>query len=674
MCFRSDFGKELNLDTLQRKRFVKAVNDLRVNYNAQYYGKNGQPPKNVENVGNNNGHNNNNNNNNNNEPQIVVSSQEHNALSRLESRLNDTNKTLATISQSFDSLDVSSINSQTEINETIKLFVSKLEKKRNELLSECEAMRLNKIELLKQQMTILNQHKKNISQAKTKYEELMSNKGIDKYDRQMNVLSMVDQVLNQNVNLSLITQPTMKFLENPKIVSKLFNSLQIDDCDTPSQPIVIIKDSKFSSIHINWTTEYDDELKSFWKENYEMNKNNSTSRLPSEFEIQYFKYGKYDTQDKRNRKDLKHKRSKKDKNKNKNKSNKNKTKKSKKKKRKRKNKYDSDSDSSSSDSSDSSSSESDSDSDSDSSSSGSGDDEPRMAARARAQAQARVAAAMMPAVNYRVMDDEKRAENEMGSGNDDNSNKDSIEKKIENLDLSSLHWKKIVVSSKYLNYHLKHLKCGCYYLIRIRGKNSSGYGEWSDVIIGKTKTVELKWYQGKHGKKVTFLSPTRVKFGHRQSKVVVDYTIRSSQHKTFSWEFEMHKISDFSWIGFVRGPAKKHIDNWNYFLGGNPSNNEFSIGFGIGSTSLSVQNRNGFGWGYNNNNYNNNTINIYNYRRHGIKKGDKFKFLANFKDKTVELFINNHSIGVVFHNIPEKIVPAVSNNTSSSEISVRFLG
>ena len=57
-----------------------------------------------------------------------------------------------------------------------------------------------------------------------------------------------------------------------------------------------------------------------------------------------------------------------------------------------------------------------------------------------------------------------------------------------------------------------------------------------------TKTINLKWYQNKHGKGITFISDNRCKFSSKQAKVCVDYKIKSKLHKIFSWELNYIKL------------------------------------------------------------------------------------------------------------------------------------
>ena len=161
-----------------------------------------------------------------------------------------------------------------------------------------------------------------------------------------------------------------------------------------------------------------------------------------------------------------------------------------KKKKKRRSRYDS-----SSDDSDSSSSESDSDTDSESDSSSTDSDS---GSSSGVDIDELIKAQQQQRQNNNDNDDVKSEElprlNE--GGGDDNIYK--------NIDLSILNWKRIRLDSSTKSHKIKNLVHGWSYLVRIRGKNDSGWGQWSDPIKVSTKTIQLHWNQHKHGKGTTF--------------------------------------------------------------------------------------------------------------------------------------------------------------------------
>ena len=449
-------------------------------------------------------------------------------------------------------------------------------------------------------------------QSKKKYEVLISDASLDIHKRKYEMMSMLQSVMSSKVPLSLVTQPEIKFLMPPKAISTFLGSLSVDNRDRPTPPILILEQVTFDTMTVSWQTEFD------------LNVNSISNRRATEFQLCFAKFTKEFILSKKDRKKAK----KKD------------QKQRKKKKRKRRKKYesssedsDTDSDSGSSSSSSDDSSESDSDISESSSSSGIDMDELKM-----------------------MGDDEKQSVL-MNEGLGDDADDEDVQ--FKNIDLSVLNWKSIKKSGKSTSHRVRGLVHGWSYLVRIRGKNDSGWGVFSEPIKVSTKTIELVWNQRKCGKGVTFIDKNRCKFSKKQAKICVDYKIKSKMHKIFCWEFKLHKISNYSWIGFVRGPIKQFVSNWSYFLGGNNAN-EYSIGFGSGSRTLSIQNAAG----------GNNGQSIPLSR--SIRSGDRFKFKANMKNKTVTVYHNRKNIGVLFQNIPNCIVPAASNSSSSMEISCSF--
>jgi len=236
---------------------------------------------------------------------------------------------------------------------------------------------------------------------------------------------------------------------------------------------------------------------------------------------------------------------------------------------------------------------------------------------------------------------------------------------VNKINLNDIQWISVKIEGDEKSHKLKNLKNGYAYLIRIRAKNKSGWGMWSDVAYFMTKNLVMVWDRRHHGPHVQFISDDRIRFGRYQSKAVVDYVIKESHTRKFVWEFVVHSLSNYTWIGFVKSPAKSTVYNWNTFLGGN-NYGEYSIGFGHHSTTLTVQN------GYGNYGYNYNYATTVSTRR-GVRQNDKFKFKVNFKDHTVTVYHNHHCLGEIFRNIPDAIVPAASNSSSSSEITVRCI-
>ncbi len=55
------------------------------------------------------------------------------------------------------------------------------------------------------------------------------------------------------------------------------------------------------------------------------------------------------------------------------------------------------------------------------------------------------------------------------------------------------------------------------------------------------------------------------------------------------------------------------------------------------------------------------------------KKGDRFGFQVNTETRTCELFYNGVSLGIIYENLPEEIIPAMSAASGAHAGSIRFL-
>ena len=75
----------------------------------------------------------------------------------------------------------------------------------------------------------------------------------------------------------------------------------------------------------------------------------------------------------------------------------------------------------------------------------------------------------------------------------------------------SVELAKAALNDKTKSRKIRDLVHGWSYLVRIRGKNQSGWGEYSDLVKVSTKTIALKWYHNKHGEGITFINDKRCK-------------------------------------------------------------------------------------------------------------------------------------------------------------------
>jgi len=118
----------------------------------------------------------------------------------------------------------------------------------------------------------------------------------------------------------------------------------------------------------------------------------------------------------------------------------------------------------------------------------------------------------------------------------------------------------------------------------------------------------------------------------------------TEQQRECRWRVQLHSIGDFSWIGFVDANAT----NWN-LNGCLIRTNQWSVGFRSGFDHMDA---------YINGTRHDNVVKVEGER---MKNGDVVEFVINFEEKTCKIFHNKLDLGVVFRDIPNLIIPAVSN-------------
>ena len=136
-------------------------------------------------------------------------------------------------------------------------------------------------------------------------------------------------------------------------------------------------------------------------------------------------------------------------------------------------------------------------------------------------------------------------------------------------------------------------------------------------------------------------------------KLCVDYNIKSWPYNKFIWCFQLHLISNCSWLGFIK---HKQIKNWNSWLGNELF--DYSIGINnINDQCFPYAKSKSLG-----------TIKLL----HIPKKGDKIYFIIDTIGKTCIVYHNSYNLGIIFKDIPMNIVPAISNGENPMDCTVQF--
>ena len=184
---------------------------------------------------------------------VIVSPEEHDAISKLYQRYEDSTKLILSLKNSFSLLEKSSKQCKIDVNQGFDKLIENLENKKIELIEECKNIKNIKKDKLMKQLEDLKTYCNKITNGKKKYEELISDQKLDIHKRKTLILTMIDNILNdKNITLVMITQPKIAFNVNNKQINKFLNNLIIDDCDQPFPPIIIIQKIQYDYCQIIW--------------------------------------------------------------------------------------------------------------------------------------------------------------------------------------------------------------------------------------------------------------------------------------------------------------------------------------------------------------------------------------------------------------------------------------
>ena len=155
----SEFAKELGLDILARKRFVKGIIALRREMASSNGSNNISNTMSVmsalNSVSRNSGRRSNIN--------TLVSKAEHQAISKLYVRFDESSRTMNDIHHSFGLLKESQSNEVKKIESSFVSLNNELEAKKNELLKTIDELKETKSKLLKKQLETLKVHRNNVT-------------------------------------------------------------------------------------------------------------------------------------------------------------------------------------------------------------------------------------------------------------------------------------------------------------------------------------------------------------------------------------------------------------------------------------------------------------------------------------------------------------------------------
>ncbi|ETO28055.1 hypothetical protein RFI_09075 [Reticulomyxa filosa] len=200
----NEFAKDIGLDTLQRRRFVKAILSLVENRVVAKGVASGQTSQQGE-VGSTTKVN----------PSqlihVIVSPQEHDAITKVYDRYNRAKQLLVDLEKSTNVLEERKGQCKEEIKSQMVKLIQQLENKKAYLLNEMNSVKVEKKQKLQKQLTDLNTYRQVIADGRRRYEELLGDASLDVHVRRRKVLQLVNNILENKPSMVMVTQPNVKF-------------------------------------------------------------------------------------------------------------------------------------------------------------------------------------------------------------------------------------------------------------------------------------------------------------------------------------------------------------------------------------------------------------------------------------------------------------------------------
>ena len=169
-----------------------------------------------------------------------------------------------------------------------------------------------------------------------------------------------------------------------------------------------------------------------------------------------------------------------------------------------------------------------------------------------------------------------------------------------------------------------------------------------------------RWDRKNHGKGVTFINDHRVNikgsdYTTSGSICIADYIVDKENLDSFEWTIIAHKLSGNFWFGFIEANSisKQHWDEWlcesfkdtNCAMGGSEGFTNANI-FGECKTKSS-------------------------FECEHMNHGDEFRFCADMKKKEICVYHNDKCLGVLWENIYDQFIPAVSSYVWECEYTIK---
>eukprot|EP01083_Nonionella_stella_P058481 153131_1 len=220
------FGSDvLGLDTLSKHRFVQSIQKLnRINRPNPVTASTRQT--------------------------IIVSSEEHEAVSSLYQTYTKASTAINNIQDAIETLNAFEWN---DIEDTIDTIIHHVQSKRISVLDLIEEIQSHKLNTLNQQMSSIERYLQTLSNTKSKYDQYTKDPGTHHKERKKVILHMIKEVMDQSAT-TLRTAPNMRFDVEPHLaaLNDTLDHMKVNDCDHPGKMDLKLKKLSFGAIHLEY--------------------------------------------------------------------------------------------------------------------------------------------------------------------------------------------------------------------------------------------------------------------------------------------------------------------------------------------------------------------------------------------------------------------------------------
>ncbi|ETO13189.1 hypothetical protein RFI_24185, partial [Reticulomyxa filosa] len=171
---------------------------------------------------------------------VIVSPQEHEAITKIYERYNRAKQLLAELDRSVSAMEERKTQCKDQITTQMTKLVQQLENKKTYLISEMSNVKLEKKSKLQRQLNDLNSYRDAINEGKRRYEEWIGDESLDVHLRRRKVIQLANSILDSKPSMVMVTQPNVKFAFDEATLKKYLSQIIVDDCDQPGAPTLNI--------------------------------------------------------------------------------------------------------------------------------------------------------------------------------------------------------------------------------------------------------------------------------------------------------------------------------------------------------------------------------------------------------------------------------------------------